>query len=128
MHYNLRTYSCIQIGHLLLRHRGAMFYSYIYLTKQNKETSFNKFCFDLYSEFQSVLQRPSIPNTEQLEENKIERIRNHQVFKMLSQLALYSGLLYIVYTISYEARDQRSFHFKDHMITMFKYDESVCCY
>ena len=77
------------------------------------------------AEFQSVLAVPNRPDGEQLEEHKIERIRNHQFMKMFSQLAVYSGLLYMVYTISYESRDYRSFWLKDQMVTTFKYAESV---
>ena len=77
------------------------------------------------SDFQSVLPIPLIPDAKTLKCHKIQRIKNHQLTKMFSQLALYCALLYTVYTISYESRDERSFLLKHHMATTFKYVESV---
>ncbi|KAH3861268.1 hypothetical protein DPMN_024195 [Dreissena polymorpha] len=40
---------------------------------------------------------------------------------IVSQLVLYSGLLYIVYKISYESRDPISFDLKNHVSKMFTF-------
>ncbi|KAH3862193.1 hypothetical protein DPMN_025159 [Dreissena polymorpha] len=55
--------------------------------------------------------------------NQINRIRNHQLIKILFQLVVYSGLLYIVYKISYESRDPRSFYLKNHVSEMFTFNK-----
>lgn len=79
------------------------------------------------TDFQRVLPLPKIPDKKTLMNNKINRIRNHQLFRIISQLVLYSGLLFIVYTISYESRDPRSFELKNHVSKMFTFSKVRTC-
>lgn len=76
-------------------------------------------------EFPSVLHKPENPTEETLQKNKVARVRNHQLLKILSQLLVYGALLYLVYTISYESRDIRSFYLKDHIEQIFNFEAEV---
>ncbi|XP_052819342.1 uncharacterized protein LOC128245129 isoform X2 [Mya arenaria] len=98
-----------------------------FINKDNLEeiTKHNSATLTIGPQFQSVLPIPENPDDDALFENKINRIRNHQLLKIFTQLSLYSALLYMVYTISYESRDPRSFIMKDHLVTTFKYADSV---
>ena len=77
------------------------------------------------SEYESVLESPKIPTEEELDANKIARIRNHQLLKITTQLILYSALLYLVYTISFDSRDPMSFYLKDHSEKSFQFTSTV---
>ncbi|KAH3862218.1 hypothetical protein DPMN_025184 [Dreissena polymorpha] len=85
------------------------------ITKRNSAT------LNIGPHFQGVLPLPKIPDEKTLMNNQINRIRNHQLIKILFQLVVYSGLLYIVYKISYESRDPRSFYLKNHVSEMFTF-------
>lgn len=76
-------------------------------------------------EYESVLEKPKIPSDEELFANKTARIRNHQLLKIMTQLLFYSGLLYLVYTISFESRDPMSFFLKDHSEKSLNFTSTV---
>lgn len=74
------------------------------------------------SVYMNYLHQPPLPNQETLEENRRKRIRNHQIVKILYQSILFSGVLYIVITISLESRDPKSYYFKSHVEDMMAFD------
>jgi len=124
---------CFCIGHFVvvplnltcLHCLQHSFFEHQFINARNKKFNYTYDKYVRFADFQSVLPIPIIPDAKTLKCHKIQRIKNHQLTKMFSQLALYSALLYTVYTISYESRDERSFLLKHHMATTFKYVESV---
>ena len=77
------------------------------------------------SEFANDLKPAVSPDAETLASNKSDRLKDHQLLKMFTQLALYSGILYLVYTISYESRDMRSYYLKSNVEKRFQFTEEV---
>ena len=76
-------------------------------------------------DFSDKLQPAVSPDRETLLAHKSQRVQNHQLLKMFTQLALYSGILYLVYTISFESRDLRSYRLKANIEEMFQFKEEV---
>ncbi|XP_053383373.1 uncharacterized protein LOC123564671 [Mercenaria mercenaria] len=90
-----------------------------------EKAKYNSATLNIGPHFNRVLYKPENPSKATLVKNKIKRIRNHQLLKTVSQLVMYSALLYMVYTISYESRDPRSFYLKNHVEQLFHFTSEV---
>ncbi|XP_053393015.1 uncharacterized protein LOC123564401 isoform X2 [Mercenaria mercenaria] len=98
---------------------------YVDIDRLEEITKYNSATLTIGPQFNSVLYKPANPSKATLEKNKVKRIRNHQLLKIVSQLVVYSALLYMVYTISYESRDPRSFYLKNHVEQLFQFTSEV---
>ncbi|KAL4239961.1 hypothetical protein ACF0H5_000758 [Mactra antiquata] len=78
-------------------------------------TRYNSATLNIGPNHEDILDKPKSPDDDTLLKNKIKRIQSHQLMQIFLQLLFFSGVLYLVYTISYETRDPRSFYLKNHV-------------